>query len=166
MNFTYGNTIMFSNTIGYTSPTAYAEILGSRDYPSIHGVVYFFQTPFGTVVTTEVSGLPVTPGRCGNGFFAFHIHEGSQCQGNEDPFEATGGHYNPLNCPHPMHAGDLPPLLSNHGYAWSAVLTGRFTVREIIGRTVVIHRLPDDFRTQPSGASGAKIACGEIKYRV
>ena len=43
------------------------------------------------------------------------------------------------------------------------VLTNRFAVKDIIGRTVVIHDKPDDFTTQPSGGSGVKIACGEIK---
>ena len=41
--------------------------------------------------------------------------------------------------------------------------TNRFVPEEIIGRTVVIHENPDDFKTQPSGDSGSKIACGEIK---
>ena len=43
------------------------------------------------------------------------------------------------------------------------VLTNRFTVREIIGKTVVIHNMPDDFRSQPAGDSGMKIACGVIE---
>ena len=42
-------------------------------------------------------------------------------------------------------------------------LTDRFTLKEIIGRTVVIHSMPDDFTSQPSGNSGEKIACGVIK---
>jgi len=56
----------------------------------------------------------------------------------------------------------LIPLFSNSGYAWSSFLTNRFTVDQIIGRTVIIHSDPDDFTTQPSGNSGKKIACGEI----
>lgn len=47
--------------------------------------------------------------------------------------------------------------------AFSAFLTDRFTVKEILNRTVVIHSRPDDFTTQPSGNSGEKIACGVIK---
>jgi len=41
-------------------------------------------------------------------------------------------------------------------------LTNRFSVSEILGRAVVLHALPDDFKTQPSGAAGEKIACGNI----
>ena len=93
--------------------------------------------------------------------FAFHIHEGDSCAG--ESFPETGGHYNPAARPHPWHAGDLPPLFSHDGSAFLAVRTGRFSLQEILGKTVVIHRQPDDFTTQPSGAAGEKIACGVIR---
>ncbi|MFQ7398750.1 MAG: superoxide dismutase family protein, partial [Neglectibacter sp.] len=51
----------------------------------------------------------------------------------------------------------------NHGYAWSAFLTSRFTIRQVLGRTLIIHGSPDDFTTQPAGNSGKRIACGEIR---
>ena len=79
-------------------------------------------------------------------------------------FPGTGGHFNPAGAPHPAHAGDLPPLLSCGGRAYLAVLTDRFTVADIIGRTVVIHGGSDDFRSQPAGDAGTKIACGVIKW--
>jgi Cu-Zn family superoxide dismutase len=101
---------------------------------------------------------------CGGNIFAFHVHAGGSCSGTpEDPFENTGAHYNPQGCEHPEHAGDLPPLFENNGYAYSVFFTDRFTAEESIGRTAIIHSLPDDFHTQPSGNSGKKIACGEIK---
>ena len=78
-------------------------------------------------------------------------------------FPNTGNHYNPDNVPHPEHAGDLPPLLSNNGYAWMNFYTGRLNLNDIIGRSLVIHSMADDFRTQPSGNSGDKIACGVIE---
>jgi Cu-Zn family superoxide dismutase len=62
-----------------------------------------------------------------------------------------------------MHAGDLPPLLACNGEAYLAVLTGRFRVKDVMGKTVVIHSRPDDFRSQPSGDAGEKIACGVIR---
>ncbi len=100
---------------------------------------------------------------CQSRIFGFHIHEGGCCRGNEsDPFADTLSHYNPNGCEHPAHAGDLPPLFGNKGCAFSAFLTDRFTVEEIIGRTVVIHDMPDDFTTQPAGGSGSKIGCGVI----
>lgn len=145
------------------SHSAFAHIKGSYNYPDLRGNVYFNETQRGIMVTAEVFGLPVQNKMCGEGFFAFHIHEGSSCTGNsEDPFADVKFHYNPGNCPHPYHAGDLPPLLSNNGHAYMTVLTDRFSLDEIIGRTIVIHENADDFTTQPSGNSGAKIACGEI----
>lgn len=145
-------------------PEAYAEIKGSAKYPDIHGRVYFYDVYGGTIVMTEVYGLPDEEVQEMGKFFGFHIHEGKSCTGNEnDPFADTGMHYNPGHTEHPDHAGDLPPLLSTHGAACSAVYTGRFYPDEVVGRTVVIHSKPDDFRSQPSGDSGEKIACGEIK---
>ena len=63
----------------------------------------------------------------------------------------------------PYHAGDLPPLFSSHGQAYMAVLSGRFRIPEVLGRTIVIHSGPDDFTPQPAGNSGKKIACGVIR---
>ncbi|MPN44967.1 Superoxide dismutase-like protein YojM [bioreactor metagenome] len=92
--------------------------------------------------------------------YALHIHEGNSC-GNND-FESAKGHYNTKNQPHPMHAGDLPPLFSNDGYSYMRLYTNKFTPEQVIGRTVIIHNGADDFKTQPSGNSGAKMACGVI----
>ena len=89
---------------------------------------------------------------------------GNSCTGNtEDEFANSGMHYNPKNCPHPLHAGDLPPLLENNGYSYMSFLTNRFKLKDIIGKVVIIHDAPDDFTTQPSGNSGKKIACGKIE---
>lgn len=141
---------------------AAAHIRGSADYPCIKGSVSFRQTNCGVMVTARIYGLP-KQNNCSFGVFGFHIHGGSCCSGNEtDPFANVGGHYNPGDSLHPCHSGDLPPLFSNNGYAYMSVLTDRFTVEEIIGKTVIIHSMPDDFTTQPSGNSGNKIACGVI----
>ena len=57
----------------------------------------------------------------------------------------------------------MPPLIANNGYAIQAFLTDRFTVREILGKTVIIHDSADDFTSQPAGNAGARIACGVIR---
>lgn len=163
MNNNSINTLNFKRFIGKHRPTAIAELKGSPAYPNIDGIVYFYQTPLGVIVSTEVSGLPYENGSCKENIFAFHIHNGKSCTGNAaDTFANAGSHYNPYGCKHPQHAGDLPPLFGNEGYAWSAVLTNRFDIDEIIGNAVIIHSNPDDFTTQPSGNSGEKIACGII----
>ena len=80
-----------------------------------------------------------------------------------DPFPLSGAHYNPGACEHPHHAGDLPPLFGCNGYAMSVFLTDRFLVDDVIGKTLIIHDRPDDFKTQPAGNAGEKIACGVIQ---
>lgn len=142
---------------------AAAFIKGSEKYPDIRGRALFYQLRNGVIVRTEVINLPDFPERCNSPIFAFHIHGGNSCAGNmQDSFADAGMHYNPTDCPHPYHAGDLPPLFSADGRALSVFLSNRFTVREIIGKTVIIHSSPDDFTTQPSGNAGEKIACGVI----
>ena len=144
-------------------PQAVAVMRGSPAYGSIRGTVRFYQAADGTLVVAELEGLPVPTGACENGVFGFHIHGGSVCAGdNVDPFANAGSHYNPNGCPHPYHAGDLPPLFNAGGRAFLAVLTHRFTVNEVIGKTVILHDRPDDFTTQPSGNVGDRIACGVI----
>lgn len=106
------------------------------------------------MVTADIYGLE-------DGFYAFHIHEGLDCGG--DQFADSRGHYDPFGTGHPFHAGDLPPLLSSNGRAFLSVITGRFRIPDIIGKTVIIHSAPDDFHTQPSGNAGTKIACGVIR---
>ncbi len=148
-----------------TRPNAFAIIKGDHDHPHIHGTVKFRQTPRGVLVSAEISGLPTRPDKlCEGNVFGFHIHEGKKCEGNsQDPFADAMSHYDPNDCPHPSHSGDLPPLFGNRGYAQMSFLTNRFNVREIIGRVVIIHDRPDDFTSQPSGNSGNKIACGVIR---
>lgn len=148
-------------------PQAWAIIRGSELYPELIGSTRFYQTRQGALVVTELNGLP-DPGRyCESPIFACHIHEGGSCTGNsDDPFADSRTHYDPYGCPHPYHAGDMPPLFGVEGHAFSAFLTERFTVEEIIGKTIIIHSTPDNFMTQPSGNSGAKIACGKIVGRL
>ena len=144
-------------------PSAHAAIKGSETYESIRGNVYLYEVYGGTVLMGEIYGIPPELERESGGFYGFHIQEGGSCTGNsQDEFADAKSHYNPKGVPHPRHAGDLPPLMSHNGIAWMEVYTGRFYPEEVIGRTIVVHGMPDDFRSQPSGDSGDKIACGEI----
>jgi Cu-Zn family superoxide dismutase len=100
-----------------------------------------------------------------------HIHEGADCSG-----DAMGakGHFNPFGKPHGQpgsaerHAGDLPALKANKpGRANVQIDLDIITLMpgpaNIVGRSVVVHAGPDDYRTQPTGNSGARIACGVIR---
>lgn len=136
---------------------AVAELKGSEEYPNLYGTVKFYQKKNYVLVKVCITGLPKTES-C---FFGFHIHSGNSCRGEE--FSGSQGHFNPTDTPHPQHAGDLPPLLLCNSGAYMTVATNRFRVKDIIGQTVIIHNMPDDFTTQPSGNAGTKIACGVIK---
>lgn len=152
---------IFSDLLRFKAPAALAWVRGGTQFPALSGLVKFYQTPYtGVLVEAEIFNLPnkSTPGS--TDFYAMHIHEMGDCSNN---FANTGEHYNPANQPHPEHAGDLPPLLGNQGYAWTAFYDKRFSVDDIIGRSLVIHLHTDDFTTQPSGDSGAKIGCGVIE---
>lgn len=138
-------------------PAAAAHIRGGPEAPHLFGEVKFYQGFDSVLVVAEITGLPRNNSA---GFFALHIHEGGRCTG--EGFPDTGGHYDPSGAPHPNHAGDLPPLLLCGGGAYLAVMTDRFRVEEVIGRTVVIHGGADDFTSQPAGNAGHKIACGVI----
>lgn len=142
-------------------PAAMAWVTGNAQEPQISGLIKFYDTPYdGVLIEAEVFGLPDQSMANPTAFYAMHIHENGDCS---DQFAHTGDHYNPSGQLHPNHAGDLVPLLSNHGYAWCSFYDSRFTVDEILGRSVILHAMPDDFRTQPSGNSGEKIACGVIR---
>ncbi len=159
---------------------AVATMKGSAEFPQIRGKVSFYALPGGTLVLTQLTGLPQpeeampsdrsdsTDIRCRNPFLGIHIHAGVSCTPTADSpsgeaFSDAGDHLNPYNCPHPGHLGDLPPLLADQGNALSAFVTSRFTVEQLIGRAVILHRMADDLHTQPSGNSGKRIACGLIR---
>lgn len=138
---------MFSNIF----TDAKAHIKGGKKYPNIDGIVTFKETRNGILVTAKISGLPQSKDNCTGRFFGFHIHEGSSCTGNSiDEFANSKGHLNTTNCIHPFHIGDLPPLIENNGYAYMSVLIGKFKIKDILNKIVIIHDSPDDFTTQPS----------------
>ena len=139
-------------------PTAWARLRGDTAHPRLSGEVLFSPYGRGTLVTIRAAGLPVSV------FLGLHIHEKGVCAtGGDVAFASAGGHFDPHNVPHPLHAGDLPPLLSSaEGTAAASVWTDRFTPAQVLGRSVILHGMADDFRSQPSGDSGGRIACGLI----
>lgn len=102
----------------------------------------------------------------------FHIHEVGDCSSGDGM--STKGHFNPLGKPHgnpgggERHAGDLPALKADKaGRAKVDVELDIITVTagptSIIGRGLIVHADPDDYKTQPTGNAGARIACGVIR---
>ena len=137
-------------------PSATALIRGGEENPKLCGRVNFYELPHSILIEANINGLPNSD----SGFFGFHIHEGASCSGAN--FANTKSHYNPKNRPHPAHSGDMPPLILCNGGAYLSFKTDRFCVKDIIGKTVVIHSMPDDFHTEPAVNAGTKIACGVI----
>lgn len=152
-----------------TGVSAVAYIQGGPLAPGIKGVVSFKDVPGGTEVRVEVDGLPpYKPGTAKKdpvGPHGFHIHDKGNCKVGDpsDPFQAAGGHWNPDRQPHGNHAGDFPVLFSNSGKSRMCFFTNRFKVSDVIGKSVIIHQNPDDYRTQPAGDSGKRMACGVIE---
>jgi len=105
-----------------------------------------------------------------NGEHAFHVHEKGDCSSGDGM--SAGGHYNPAGKPHgpqdaDHHAGDMPNVKADsYGNASTAfVLKGVSVGGEagIIGRGLIVHRDPDDYKSQPAGNAGPRIACAVIR---
>ncbi|WP_084478388.1 superoxide dismutase family protein [Fervidicella metallireducens] len=149
---------------------AVAKVVGGPLAPNLRGYIYFRRVQGGTEICVSVTGLPpFTPGKNGQpqiGPHGFHIHEYGKCEVGDpkDPFKSAGGHWNPTNQPHGNHAGDFPVLFSNNGMAMMSFFTNKFNVEDIIGKSVIIHQGPDDYKTQPAGGAGKRLACGVIRW--
>lgn len=147
-----------------------AYVRGGPLASEITGQVFFEPAMGGSQVFATFYGLPdYMPASNGNapiGPLGFHLHEFANCSiGNpESPFEAAGGHWNPTNAPHGNHAGDFPVIFSNNGYSNISFFTNKFRPEDVVGKSVIIHQNPDDYRSQPSGAAGKRLACGVVGY--
>jgi Cu-Zn family superoxide dismutase len=120
----------------------------------------------GVHVTGDIGGLAP------NSVHGFHIHETGDCSAADAA--SAGGHYNPAGMAHGRasaaqhHAGDIDNIVADGtGVAHvsvhvSGVVLGGDPSRDILGRAFVVHAMPDDYTTQPSGASGTRVACGVI----
>jgi Cu-Zn family superoxide dismutase len=131
----------------------------------VTGTVTFTQKGDKVTVVAKVGGL--APGSHG-----FHIHEKGDCSSGDG--ESAGGHFNPTGKPHgdpkspDHHVGDMPMLVADaSGNASLTADVGPMTIgsgaTDIIGKAVIVHTNPDDFKTQPTGNAGARVACGVIK---
>ncbi len=144
---------------GQTFSTGKANVTGV-DQTNIQGEVFFNQTGRYTVeVNANFKGLKP------NKAFGFHVHEFGNC---ENKALMAGGHFNPWNKKHgdpesdEKHLGDMGNLQSdaNGSVSYSAILEGK--AKKFFGRAIVVHALPDDMNSQPTGNSGDRIACGII----
>lgn len=138
-------------------PTKGSKTFGEATFEEVDGKVH---------VVIFVQGLK--PGQ----EHGLHIHEVGDCSSGDGM--SAKGHFNPYGKPHAhagtaeRHAGDLPSLkAAKNGRAKVDVMLDVITVApgpaSIVGRGLIVHADPDDYRTQPTGNAGARIACGVIK---
>jgi len=127
------------------------------------GIVMFTKEEGGVRVVAVFEGVPA-------GVHGFHIHEFGDCSSADGT--AAGGHFNPQNMEHagPMaekrHIGDLGNVTADEsGKAQLNYVDKHLEFsgpNSILGRGLILHAQPDDLKTQPTGAAGARIACGVI----
>jgi Cu-Zn family superoxide dismutase len=124
------------------------------------------QTPTGVLIQLKFTKAPA-------GTHGFHIHEVGKC---EPPFTSAGGHFNPLAKKHGLmseegkHVGDLPNIHIPENGALSAevfapdvtIKDGKTPLVDTDGSSLVLHADPDDYKTDPAGNAGKRIACGVI----
>ena len=130
------------------------------------GNVLLTDTPHGVLLHVTLMGVP-------EGQHAFHIHATGQCVA---PFTTAGGHFNPANKQHGienpmgMHAGDMPNVavpaggsLTFDSFAPDVTLkAGANSLFDADGSAVVLHAAADDYKGDPAGNAGARIACGVV----
>ena len=166
--------LLFAGLIALAQTPAAKSAAPSKGISVLHptagnkasGTVTFTPVADGVQVHAEITGL--TPGKHG-----FHVHEFGDCSAADAG--SAGAHFNPTNQPHAgpdataRHEGDMGNVEADaSGNAKLDYVDHQISLtndaKSAIGRSVVVHAKPDDLKTQPSGDSGARIACGVIGW--
>jgi superoxide dismutase, Cu-Zn family len=146
-------------------PTATAKLAPTKGN-AVSGVVQFAQRGEKVVVTGEISGFAA------NSEHGFHIHEKGDCSSGDGM--SAGGHFNPTGKAHGAHehnehhVGDLVSLkadatgVAKFSFESTSITVGSSGPTDVVGRGLIVHRDADDFKTQPTGNSGPRVACAVI----
>ena len=147
-----------------SGPSASAQLQATKGNTTT-GEVQFVQAGDKVRVKGEIRGLKP------NANHGFHVHDKGDCSSGDGL--STGGHFNPEAKAHgdhdhgDHHAGDLPSLKADaSGVARFSFESATIAVgsgkTDIVGRGLIVHRDPDDYKTQPTGNAGPRIACAVI----
>jgi len=145
---------------GGSGPTAVAQVEPTQGN-EVRGTVTFTQRGDSVHVETVLRGL--APGSQ----HGIHVHEKGDCSAPDGT--SAGGHYNPAGSPHgpqagPHHYGDMPNIQAgDYGGTNASFDLAGVKVEQLVGKAVIVHRDADDYKSQPAGNSGPRIACGVIK---
>lgn len=141
---------------------ARAEIRGLQK-SKVSGQVVIRETEEGVKISIHLKGLKAKAKQ------GLHIHEFGNCESSDG--SSAGGHYNPFEMAHASpteaqhHVGDLGNVQADDkGEVDTEVTIGHATTLFLVGRSVVLHAKEDDFKSQPAGASGDRVACGVIGF--
>jgi superoxide dismutase, Cu-Zn family len=148
------------------------ELRASAALQSTKGSKAFGEATFEPAGSNRVRVIVFAQGLKPDAEHGFHIHEAGDCSSGDGM--SAKGHFNPHGKPHghpssaERHAGDLPSLKAGKdGRAKLDATVDGITLRpgpaSIVGRGMIIHADPDDYKTQPTGNAGARLACGVIK---
>ena len=147
---------------------AEATLSGTYADTTVEGTVKFDTDSSGKVKMTLDITVPAKAGKT----IAVHIHEHGDCG---DTAKLAHGHWNPTNAQHgkwgsaSFHSGDIGNIkLNANGKGTMSLMTDLWTLggkpdKNILGKSIIVHGGMDDYKTQPSGNSGARIGCGVIK---
>ncbi len=148
---------------GAAPVTKAVAVLSPTQGSAVGGKVTFTKVEGGVKVSIHVTGLK-------EGAHGFHIHEFGDCSAPDGA--SAGGHFNPTGEPHASpkdaqrHTGDLGNIEANkEGVATAEYVDARASFdgnNNILGRGVIVHAGADDFKTQPTGNAGGRLACGVV----
>lgn len=166
------------STAPMPAPTASAAVASGQNVSEARVVLKPTQghTAAGTMtLRAEAGGVRIRGELTGlkpDSEHGFHIHENGDCSAPDAT--SAGGHFDPTAQPHGSmgadahHAGDMPNLHANaEGVADVNVLVNDISLDagsggNVVGRALIVHEQPDDYKSQPSGNAGPRIACGVI----
>jgi Cu-Zn family superoxide dismutase len=160
-----------ADTSGMTAASTTVSLQGAPDDSDFAGTLTI--TPDGSTgvrIVADVAGVDK------DGMHGIHVHENGMCEHHPatsadtgaKPFSTAGGHFNPAGAEHacpptdPRHAGDLGNISISGGKGHLELSVANLSMDQLNGKAIILHAGQDDCKTQPTGNSGDRIACGVV----